>query len=143
MLKSFFFILSFFSSATQPQLLPSSFKRRHLLIRARICPHKQPVVLCQRIPINHYGLDAPLRNDARHGVAADLESPKLPGMSPIVLSAAPSTVIGGGGRQFSPQINPWRVFICLLSVFRDGQRFNPRGIQCTVVPNQVAVKSKR
>lgn len=51
---------------------------QHLLIRAHICPHKQLVVLCQRIPINHCGLAALLRNDARHGLAADLESPKLP-----------------------------------------------------------------
>lgn len=38
-------------------------------------PHKQLVVLSQRIPINHYGLDAPLRNDARHGL--DRDSPNL------------------------------------------------------------------
>lgn len=37
----------------------------------------QLVVLCQRIPINQYGLDALLRNDARHGLADYLESPDL------------------------------------------------------------------
>lgn len=51
-------------------------KTSYLLIRAHICPRKQLVVLRQRIPINHYELDAPLRNDAQHGLAADLESPK-------------------------------------------------------------------
>ena len=68
-------------SARLQAWLPSTW-REHLLIRACIhTPAQQLVVLCQRIPINNYGLDAPLRNDARHGLAADLESPKLPEMS--------------------------------------------------------------
>jgi len=41
-------------------------------------PRIQLVVLRQRIPSNCCGLDALLRNDARHGRAADLESPNLP-----------------------------------------------------------------
>lgn len=57
-------------------------KSVHLLSRTGMRrPHKQLVVFYRRIPINQCGLDAPLRNDARHGPAAvDEESPKLPGM---------------------------------------------------------------
>lgn len=53
------------------------FKRQRPLVRA----HVRLVVLCQRIPTNHCGLHALLRNDAHSGLEADLETPDLQKMN--------------------------------------------------------------